>query len=119
MKTIQRSTARSSIARSALKTSTLPLAAAVAVAAALPQLSFAQQGPTMIEEIMVTAQRRSERSLDVPISITTIGSEWLGKGDVQQLSDIMKLTPGLRFDNQGALAQPTIRGVGTAVSVSG
>jgi iron complex outermembrane receptor protein len=72
-----------------------------------------------LEEVTVTAQRREERSLDVPISITTLGADALGKGDVQQLSDVMKLTPGLRFDNQGALSQPTIRGVGTAVAVSG
>lgn len=119
MRNTQRNRTRLSSAHAPLKASTLPLAIAAALTAALPQLTFAQQGPGMIEEIMVTAQRRSERSLDVPISITSIGSEWLGKGDVQQLSDIMKLTPGLRFDNQGALAQPTIRGVGTAVSVSG
>lgn len=80
--------------------------------AAKPQAGY-------LEEVTVTAQRREERSLDVPISITTIGGDALGKGDVNQLSDLMKLTPGLRFDNQGALAQPTIRGVGTAVAVSG
>lgn len=100
----------------------LPLPAKVASLAmvlALPQLSLAQQGSGFLEEVIVTAQRRAERSLDVPISITTIGSEWLGKGDVQQLSDISKLTPGLRFDYQGGMAQPTIRGVGTAVAVSG
>src|SRR5690554_3239536 len=82
----------------------LPLPAKVASLAmvlALPQLSLAQQGSGFLEEVIVTAQRRAERSLDVPISITTIGSEWLGKGDVQQLSDISKLTPGLRFDYQG------------------
>jgi len=80
---------------------------------------YAQNDTGFLEEVVVTAQRREERSLDVPISITSIGTESLGKGDVQQLSDIMKLTPGLRFDNQGSLSQPTIRGVGTAVAVSG
>ncbi|NHO67425.1 TonB-dependent receptor [Aestuariicella hydrocarbonica] len=82
-----------------------------------PQL-LAQQA-AVLEEVTVTAQRRAEKSEDVPISITAISADMLGKGDVQQLSDIMKLTPGLRFDNQGSLAQPTIRGVGTAVAVSG
>ena len=72
-----------------------------------------------IEEVTVTAQRHSERATDVPISVTAIGSEDLGKGDVQQLGDIMKLTPGLRFDQAGGFSQPTIRGVGTAVVVAG
>ena len=103
-----------------LKAALLPAkATGLAIALTLPQLSLAQQGSGYLEEVIVTAQRRAERSLDVPISITTIGSEWLGKGDVQQLSDISKLTPGLRFDYQGGMAQPTIRGVGTAVAVSG
>lgn len=73
----------------------------------------------MLEEVQVTAQRRTERSIDVPISVTSLSADQLGKGDVLQLGDIMKLTPGLRFDNLGANAQPTIRGVGTAVVVAG
>lgn len=116
-------------------TAVISQVSAVALAAMLAQPALAQQqspsqqlpsqqSPSQLqagylEEVTVTAQRREERSLDVPISITTLGAEALGKGDVQQLSDVMKLTPGLRFDNQGALSQPTIRGVGTAVAVSG
>ena len=69
--------------------------------------------------IVVTAQRREEKAKDVPIALTTITAEALGQGDVQQLSDISKLTPALRFDNYGGFVQPTIRGVGTAVSASG
>lgn len=73
----------------------------------------------ILEEVTVTAQRRTERSLDVPISITALGADQLGRGDVQQLGDIMKLTPGIRFDTTGGNAQPTIRGVGSAVVVAG
>jgi len=96
---------------------------ALATAVALP-LSAAWSGPALaqaaaLEEVMVTAQRRDERSQDVPISITILGSDLLGKGDVQQLKDIAKLTPALRFDNAGAVSQPTIRGIGNAVAVSG
>ena len=70
-------------------------------------------------DIVVTAQRREEKARDVPITLTTITAETLGQGDVQQLSDIAKLTPALRFDNYGGFAQPTIRGVGTALAASG
>lgn len=86
-----------------------------------PHLACAQPagGAAVLEEVKVTAQRRTERSLDVPISITAIGADQLGKGDVQQLGDIMKLTPGLRYDQAGGFFQPTIRGVGTAVVVAG
>lgn len=73
----------------------------------------------MLEEVVVTAQRRSERSTDVPISITTVDSDLLRQADIQQLSNIMQLTPGLRFDKVAGFYQPTIRGVGTAVAVAG
>ncbi len=96
----------------------LALAVALPLAAALPASAQAQ-GAAALEEVIVTAQRRDERSLDVPIAITAIGGDLLGQGDVQQLRDIAKLTPGLRFDNAGAVSQPTIRGIGSAVAVSG
>ena len=70
-------------------------------------------------EIVVTAQRRAERSVDVPITVTTLGSEQLATANVNQLSDTARLTPGLRFDAQGSAVQPTIRGVGTAITTSG
>ena len=69
--------------------------------------------------IVVTAQRREEASVDVPISITLLDNERLDAAGVQELSDIAKLTPSLRFDSQGPAVQPTIRGVGTAITTSG
>jgi iron complex outermembrane receptor protein len=70
-------------------------------------------------EIVVTAQRRQELSRDVPISVTSLSSEQLSTANVSQLSDTARLTPGLRFDSQGPAVQPTIRGVGTAITTSG
>lgn len=91
------------------------------LALGLPAQAMAQSADESVSEgdIVVTAQRREEKAKDVPITLTTITSEALGNGDVQQLSDIAKLTPALRFDNYGGFVQPTIRGVGTAVSASG
>src|SRR5207253_1475122 len=43
----------------------------------------------------------------------------LQAANVIQLSDIPRLTPALRFDSSGSFSQPTIRGVGTAVTTSG
>ena len=79
----------------------------------------AEDGADYTTEIVVTAQRREEKAKDVPITLTTITADDLGQGDIQQLSDIAKLTPAMRFDQYGGFVQPTIRGVGTAVSASG
>ena len=75
--------------------------------------------PGGLEEIVVTAQRREEKSVDVPITITALSQQQLATANVQNLSDIQKLTPALRFDNQSAFFQPTIRGIGTGVTTSG
>ncbi|MDE2596808.1 MAG: TonB-dependent receptor [Sphingomonadales bacterium] len=101
-------------------TSLLALASAAALA---PQTAFAQAADTAATddggEILVTAQRRQEMSRDVPITVTTLGAEQLSVANVNTLADTVKLTPGLRFDSQGPAVQPTIRGVGTAVTTSG
>lgn len=97
--------------------SALTLAIALTLPAQAQETTTAYKG--VLEEVTVTAQRRTERSLDVPISITALGADQLGRGDVQQLGDITKLTPGVRFDTTGGNAQPTIRGVGSAVVVAG
>lgn len=88
----------------------------LAPGAALAQTADAQ---AMVNEVIVTAQRRDERARDVPISITTVSAAQLETANVQQLSDIPRLTPALRFDSAGSFTQPTIRGVGTAVTTSG
>ncbi|MCJ2180224.1 TonB-dependent receptor [Novosphingobium album (ex Hu et al. 2023)] len=70
--------------------------------------------------IIVTAQRRQEAQVDVPISITNISSSALATANVTGLTDISKVSPGLRFDSTGGgFVQPSIRGIGTAVTTSG
>ncbi|MEZ5737255.1 MAG: TonB-dependent receptor [Novosphingobium sp.] len=70
--------------------------------------------------IIVTAQRRAEAQVDVPITIANISSDQLATANVAELGDIAKVTPGLRFDSSGGgFFQPSIRGIGTAVTTSG
>ncbi len=87
-----------------------------------PGMAVAQDGASAANdsnEIVVTAQRRDERSVDVPISLTALSPETLENANVEQLGDITKVTPALRFDSSGTFVQPTIRGVGTAITTSG
>lgn len=96
----------------------LALAAIVPVAAQA-QDTTTESAPRAESEIIVTAQRREERSVDVPISITAISPETISNANVEQLGDIARVTPALRFDAAGSFFQPTIRGVGTAITTSG
>ena len=109
------------ITRFLLAASSIGLAAA---AVSLPTGALAQDAevsdaPVYGSEIVVTAQRREELSVDVPITVTSLSSEELTTANVRELADISKITPALRFDNAGAFVQPTIRGIGTAVTTSG
>lgn len=103
-------------------------ASAISIAlATMPVAAMAQEadeaspavGAIADGEIVVTAQRRAERSVDVPITVTSLDAGQLTTGNARELADISKLTPSLRFDSAGAFTQPTIRGIGTAVATSG
>jgi iron complex outermembrane recepter protein len=91
----------------------------VAATAAHAQSAQSEAQAGTLEEVVVTAQRRSEKQVDVPISITALGQEQLTTANVQNLGDIAQLTPSLRFDNQAGFFQPSIRGIGTSVTTSG
>jgi iron complex outermembrane receptor protein len=70
-------------------------------------------------DIVVTAQRRSERLTDVPISITAITPETMAAGGVTTTTDLDRVTPGLTFTTTASHAQPNVRGVGSALTGPG
>ncbi len=67
----------------------------------------------MVEEIIVTAQRREELLQRVPLSIVAIGREALRNADVTEASRLEQLAPGLRLGRSGADPRPAIRGIYT------
>ena len=83
------------------------------------QSDTSQSTDALSSEIVVTAQRRAEKSVDVPITVTSLGQDQLATANVQQISDIGRVTPALRFDFSSSYVQPSIRGVGNAVVSSG
>jgi len=72
-----------------------------------------------LEEVLVTAQRHPERLVDVPISISSLSGAQLDRSGITSLFDVAQVTPGLRFDSEGANVEPTIRGVGTLLTGPG
>ncbi len=62
-------------------------------------------------DIIVTAQRRSERAEDVPASIAVLNQELLEKAGVQSTTDIARVTPGVTMAFYGGFLQPAIRGI--------
>lgn len=72
-----------------------------------------------IDDIVVTANRRSENLQSTPLTITALGGEQLIDLGVTSSLELQKVTPGLFYGNNGGFAQPYIRGVGTAITVPG
>ena len=59
----------------------------------------AQESVTALEEVIVTARRRDERDIDVPISMSVMDEELLRKQNVTELNDLGIQVPGLRMSN--------------------
>ncbi len=66
----------------------------------------------VLEEIMVTAQRREQALTDVPVSITALGRDEADKRGVLNIEDVARITPNLTLANFGNTIQRiSIRGV--------
>jgi outer membrane receptor protein involved in Fe transport len=65
-----------------------------------------------LQEVIVTAQKRSERLQDVPIAVSALTGDMLEEMGAQSFTDYARTVPGLRFTDYGAGRQtPSIRGV--------
>ncbi|ADG10255.1 TonB-dependent receptor [Caulobacter segnis] len=65
-----------------------------------------------IEEVVVTATKRSENIQNVPSTVTAVTGETLQKLNILSFQDVQKLTPGLDLDNGGGRAQKiSLRGI--------
>ncbi|HWS68966.1 MAG TPA: TonB-dependent receptor, partial [Steroidobacteraceae bacterium] len=72
-----------------------------------PAVSMAATGDTNaapssgLEEIVVTATRRSERLQDVPISVLALSQEKMDAQGLKNIDDLSRLSPGLSFQRNG------------------
>ena len=81
-------------------------------------LALPSQAQGVLEEIVVTAQKREQNIQDVPISITRMSGQWLeskfaGGGDVLELASTV---PGLHVESSNGRLSPRfyMRGLGNA-----
>jgi iron complex outermembrane receptor protein len=76
--------------------------------------STAAPSTAALEEVVVTAEKRSERLLDVPMSVTAISGAQLTSAGVTSTLDLGEVTPGLLVSNIGTGFIPSIRGVSSS-----
>jgi iron complex outermembrane recepter protein len=79
-----------------------------------PQDSAAEGASVGIGEIVVTAQRRSESLMKVPVAVSALGTEDLARQGVTSSFDLSGSVPSLQVTSAFGEAQPnfTMRGIG-------
>ena len=92
---------------------TTPTPAAVSEPAAAPA------DTTQLQEIVVTAQKRSQNLQRVPIAVTAIGGSDLENRGIKTVIDLGGKVPGLTIEKYNGLVLPFLRGVGNAGSAAG
>lgn len=85
--------------------------------ALLPNAALAQDAGDEVTyqgDIIVTAQKRLQRTADVPVSITALSGDTLTKQNITQSDQLVAVTPGLAWGGATGKSKPAIflRGVG-------
>jgi len=71
---------------------------------------------TTLGTVIVSARKRDERQLDVPIAITAVTGEQIDAMGLRNVVDVINVTPGASsIDNGGGFTQVQIRGVSSSL----
>lgn len=93
-----------------------------AQASAQTQGQAAATGEVSTGEIVVTARRREERLVDVPIAVTSFSGDQLAKSGALDITDIAQSTPNVTLEvsrGTNSTLSAFIRGIGQQDPVSG
>jgi iron complex outermembrane recepter protein len=74
----------------------LPMLGALAMSPVIAQTAAPSEG--QLEEIVITAQKRTEKLEDVPVSAAVVSSEALANENVSDIVDLNKLVPSVQLN---------------------
>lgn len=77
------------------------------------------QSPPRLEEVVVTAQRRQENLIDVPISVHALGANTLETAGIHSSLSLPEIAPSLQMARSGPGVSFFMRGVGNNSGSSG
>ena len=71
------------------------------------------QGKMVLEEILVTAEARTENLQEVPVAVTAFSSTEILSAGIQSTADFIALTPNVTFDDSFTIGNSfvSLRGV--------
>jgi len=103
----------------------VPIGLSSVVSAVIPSVLFGlaplaaqaqdSSAPAVLEQIIVTAQKREENLQTVPFSVSAVTGESLERFQYQDLKNLNGLVPNVQFtqmSNVGLTLAPSIRGIG-------
>ena len=70
----------------------------------------------MLEEVIVTSQKREQTLQEVPISIVAISGDKIREANVYKMEDLQLMVPNLQMTESGISTQIYIRGIGSGNS---
>ena len=74
---------------------------------------------TRLEEVIVTAQRREQSIMEVPIAVALVSGQTMETFNLETSHDLQFLIPGITFSASSSTSQIALRGVGTGYSGPG
>ncbi|MEL6687793.1 MAG: TonB-dependent receptor plug domain-containing protein [Pseudomonadota bacterium] len=91
------------------------LIGSAAFVATTPGFAFAQtsDNDVVLDEIIVTSQKRSENLQDVPISITAVSGAQIQQARIGRLDELSTFVPNLQINQDVISDRISIRGVGS------
>ncbi len=81
-----------------------------------PTITTPDGNTKKLEEIVVTAQRRSQRLQNVPIAVSAFSARSLRASGVTTVKDLAQVVPSLQVSNTAGVYLPFIRGVGNGAA---
>lgn len=86
-----------------------------------PAEAAADASGAVLQEVVVTAQRREQSAQDVPISLQVVSADALSKGVVTDTRDLVATTPTINYQNGASVANSSfsLRGVSSAATAAG
>jgi iron complex outermembrane receptor protein len=87
-------------------------------APAITLAQSAQVAGDTLAEVVVTATKRNENTVDVPIAITVESGDALAARQIQDMNDLSQVIPGLNYTS-GAASRPNLRGITSLSSAAG
>lgn len=98
-----------------------PLAAAIVLVggslfASTAAAQTEQHAGPMLDEVIVTAQKRVESLQDVPISVTSVSAEKMAEAGIDRIEDLAVYVPNLSMAENGIGTSIYLRGIGSGIN---